>query len=341
MSSSNATASAFGWDFQINLGLYLIMDEDLSQIERFKIEGDTEDIEIYFRNSATKAPKFIQAKSQENPYSTSTTSAHLTNAINSLLSVSENYSEILYGTNIEIPILARVQKTFFEGSRSKFKYEELPDQFKGKIDTIINASLSQVDIENFRSRLAILKIRFFGEDNESRYRVVKEKVIDTLSSLGVANYKCNKIFESLQREFYQMPSKRLDYTIEELGLRIILLSIDSDENQSFEKLDIPEELVMRIKGEFSDYVSEKQLDFQFISQVVGDYRQYKITNPAIVQYQKIQSFINTCFKQYREYFLQRTANVEQELIDNIIKVVLYRILSNQFEIDTITERMAL
>ena len=185
----------------------------------------------------------------------------------------------------------------------------------------------------------ILKIRFFGEDNESRYRVVKEKVIDTLSSLGVANYKCNKIFESLQREFYQMPSKRLDYTIEELGLRIILLSIDSDENQSSEKLDIPEELVMRIKGEFSDYVSEKQLDFQFISQVVGDYRQYKITNPAIVQYQKIQSFINTCFKQYREYFLQRTVNVEQELIDNIIKVVLYRILSNQFEIDTITERM--
>ncbi|HGA1133669.1 TPA: hypothetical protein ACIRFQ_001812 [Streptococcus suis] len=63
MTSSNATPSAFGWDFQANLGLYLIMDEDLKQIKKFKIEGETEDIEIYYRDTTERKPKFIQAKS--------------------------------------------------------------------------------------------------------------------------------------------------------------------------------------------------------------------------------------------------------------------------------------
>lgn len=104
---TNATASAFGWDFQYNLALYLVMDQDLRQVEKFKVEGSTEDIEIYFRN---KEPIYIQAKSQENPHSKSTTTQHLTNAINSLINavskVNEEYSEVIYGNNIEIPIRA-------------------------------------------------------------------------------------------------------------------------------------------------------------------------------------------------------------------------------------------
>ncbi|MGT2895752.1 hypothetical protein ACVRZR_05150 [Streptococcus entericus] len=77
MSSSNATASAFGWDFQANLGLYLVMDDDLTQVEKFKIEGNTEDIEIYYRGNTGRKPSFIQAKAQENPRSDNTTSEHL------------------------------------------------------------------------------------------------------------------------------------------------------------------------------------------------------------------------------------------------------------------------
>lgn len=341
MTSTSAVASAFGWDFQVNLGLYLIMDEDLAQIEKFKIEGNTEDIEIYFRDPSVKGPIFVQAKSQENPYSSNTTTDHLSNAMNSLLNISENYSEILYGTNIEIPILARVQKNFFEGSRSKRKYNELPDQFKSKLDKFINASHVLINKEVFKSRLAILKISFFGEDNETRYRVVKEKVTDRLSSLGIDIYKCNKIFEGIQREFYQMPSKRLNYTIQDLGLKIILFSIDSEEIQSFNKLEIPEEFISRIKIEFSDYIAEKQLDFQFICQLVGDYKKYAMTTPEVPQSQKIQYFVNENFIKYNSYFLQKTSNVDSELIDCIIKVTLYRILSNRLEIDTIKERMSL
>lgn len=281
MTSSNATPSAFGWDFQANLGLYLIMDEDLKQIKKFKIEGETEDIEIYYRDTTERKPKFIQAKSQENPISDGTTSKHLSNALSSLLQVvtkvSGEYSELIYGTNIEIPIRARVKQKLFEGNRIKLYYKELPEQFQTKIDGIVDVSeITSEELMSFKERFSILKISFYGQDNETRYKVVQEKVTSKLRSLGIEQYKCNRIFYYFQKEFIQNASKRVEYSIEDLGLTIILFSFEDEENWSFNNLDIPEELISRIKAEFSNYILEKQLDFQFISQLVGDYKKYKL-----------------------------------------------------------------
>ncbi|HFI0304688.1 TPA: hypothetical protein ACGOVA_001880 [Streptococcus suis] len=346
MTSSNATSSAFGWDFQANLGLYLIMDEDLKQIKKFKIEGETEDIEIYYRDTTERKPKFIQAKSQEDPISDGTTSKHLSNALSSLLQVvtkvSGEYSELIYGTNIEIPIRARVKQKLFEGNRIKLYYKELPEQFQTKIDGIVDVSeITSEELMLFKERFSILKISFYGQDNETRYKVVQEKVTSKLRSLGIEQYKCNRIFYYFQKEFIQNASKRVEYSIEDLGLTIILFSFEDEENWSFNNLDIPEELISRIKAEFSNYILEKQLDFQFISQLVGDYKKYSMTTPYIPSSQKIQHFVNDNFSNYSDYFLQKTTNVNQELIDCIIKVTVYRILINRVGIETITEGMAL
>ncbi|MGU7943418.1 hypothetical protein ACS6X2_08760 [Streptococcus suis] len=346
MTSSNATPSAFGWDFQANLGLYLIMDEDLKQIKKFKIEGETEDIEIYYRDTTERKPKFIQAKSQENPISDGTTSKHLSNALSSLLQVvtkvSGEYSELIYGTNIEIPIRARVKQKLFEGNRIKLYYKELPEQFQTKIDGIVDVSeITSEELMSFKERFSILEISFYGQDNETRYKVVQEKVTSKLRSLGIEQYKCNRIFYYFQKEFIQNASKRVEYSIEDLGLTIILFSFEDEENWSFNNLDIPEELISRIKAEFSNYILEKQLDFQFISQLVGDYKKYSMTTPYIPSSQKIQHFVNDTFSNYSDYFLQKTTNVNQELIDCIIKVTIYRILINRVGIETITEGMAL
>ncbi len=66
-----------------------------------------------------------------------------------------------------------------------------------------------------------------------------------------------------------------------------------------------------------------------------------MTTPYIPSSQKIQHFVNDTFSNYSDYFLQKTTNVNQELIDCIIKVTVYRILINRVGIETITEGMAL
>ena len=45
--SSNATSSAFGWDFQSNAAIMLMLD-NIKEAFKVKVEGENEDVEITF-----------------------------------------------------------------------------------------------------------------------------------------------------------------------------------------------------------------------------------------------------------------------------------------------------
>ena len=45
MKSSNATASAFGWDFQSNAAIMLML-RNIEKASKVKVEGQSEDVEI-------------------------------------------------------------------------------------------------------------------------------------------------------------------------------------------------------------------------------------------------------------------------------------------------------
>lgn len=45
MAGTNASDSIFGWDFQINAAIILML-EDIENVQKVRVEGQTEDIEI-------------------------------------------------------------------------------------------------------------------------------------------------------------------------------------------------------------------------------------------------------------------------------------------------------
>lgn len=51
MSSRNASPSAFGWDFQVNSAL-LLMLENIKEAKRVRVEGADEDIEITLQDQS-------------------------------------------------------------------------------------------------------------------------------------------------------------------------------------------------------------------------------------------------------------------------------------------------
>ena len=53
ISNSNASASAFGWDFQANAAI-LLMLENIENAKSIKVEGRTEDIEITLNNNTCR-----------------------------------------------------------------------------------------------------------------------------------------------------------------------------------------------------------------------------------------------------------------------------------------------
>ena len=58
----NASASAFGWQFQINIAIYLMI-KYFGKFKEMKIEGEKEDNEISLNNSRKI---YAQAKSKQN-----------------------------------------------------------------------------------------------------------------------------------------------------------------------------------------------------------------------------------------------------------------------------------
>lgn len=62
MSNKNRNASAFGWQFQINIAIFLMI-KYFGKFKELKIEGIKEDIEIYLNNNKKV---YVQAKSKQN-----------------------------------------------------------------------------------------------------------------------------------------------------------------------------------------------------------------------------------------------------------------------------------
>lgn len=76
----NASSVAFGWDFQTNSAL-LLMLENIADAEKIRVEGDTEDIEITLQD---KSKIYAQAKSVSKPDDTSNVQKNLTKALETL-----------------------------------------------------------------------------------------------------------------------------------------------------------------------------------------------------------------------------------------------------------------
>ena len=68
MVSSNASASIFGWHFQINVAIYFFI-KYIADVESIRVEGETEDIELFLK-SGEKV--YIQSKA----YSSLGTNSH-------------------------------------------------------------------------------------------------------------------------------------------------------------------------------------------------------------------------------------------------------------------------
>lgn len=338
--NTNATSSAFGWDFQYNLALYLVMDQDLTQVEKFKVEGPTEDIEIYFRN---KEPIYIQAKAQEDPYSSSTTNQHLNNAINSLINavdkVNEKYSEVIYGNNIEIPIRANKYPNLFQGSRVNLSYVELPETHKKKIDSIFNKTNVVIDFEKLKQNIRILKITFHGSDDETRYRLIREKVIDRLDEIGFPRFKASKIFSNLQNEFKNNASQRIDLSIEKLGWLIILYSINVEESTVYEVFDIPQINEVSLKNDFSELILNRSLDFEFVTSVISEFNKFSLS--CTTRRDTVKIFINEHYSRYREDILNLHDGICGTLLDDLTKVILFQILSSHSDINSVRKGLSI
>lgn len=179
MSGRNASASAFGWDFQANSAI-LLMLENIKDAKRVRVEGADEDIEITLQD---QTKMYVQAKAVEKPDDTSHVIDKLTKALETLSDAAKNGDGSLftYVTNSSNPFNNQRTLSYFTG-RTHLSFDELPDVAQNKINEIIQKNeYTDLDVH----KLDVRVIPFYGNDLKNRYKEIQACVNEFLAEMNV------------------------------------------------------------------------------------------------------------------------------------------------------------
>lgn len=324
MTDRNAQAGAFGWDFQSNLALYFA-SKDLKSLSRVKVEGPTEDIELFYEDGRST---FIQAKSQLEPYNSSNTNSHLKNALKTLIDATSktDYSVLYYGSNISNPFVFKEFSGLFGVGATDYSFNELPPKIKAKIEKYVHeVSISEnLSLDKFDyNRLRITTLPFFGDDDETRYRVIKQRVENLLDSLGLKSPQINSIFTHYQLLFTQNSSKKINIYKKDFAWPIIVYSLDTTSDEFYEEfnLDVSEEDA--IESIYTGFIEKKTLEFTLFNEVSNHFLDFTESKSYQNKRNAAREFIDKhCLYYSRKIFYGKL----DDMSEPVTQLILWRII---------------
>lgn len=341
---TNATASVFGWDFQSNAAILLAL-KHIKDLESVKVEGNIDDIELYLKDNKRI---FAQAKSQEDPTPGSNTLTKLKDALRTLVNATNqsDYEKIIYISNIMNPLKSKDLDYFWGHQFTIYSYTELNNQAKQIIDNyVINLVENQhVDISSFDyNKLKICVFPFFGEDDETRYRIIYEAVKNFLASAKVSapDGIAEDVINYWQSIFFQNSATRnVKLQKEDLIWPVVVIeSTKSYYNDFFEDYDLGE--IDEINRKYSAFINKKTEQFEFITQVINDFNVFtnRNSNRKLKGRQAFEKFLETKWRNYDSLIINDL--VEPEIKEGVSKLVIIKILRNRYTINSVKEAAGL
>lgn len=315
MSDRNASASAFGWDFQANSAI-LLMLENIKEAKRVRVEGANEDIEITLQDH-TKI--YAQAKAVEKPDDTSHVIDKLTKALETLTDAAKkgDGSLFTYLTNSSNPFNNQRTLSYFTG-RTHLSFDELPDIAQNKIKDIITKNgYTDFDVHKMDIRV----IPFYGDDLKNRYKEIQACVNEFLAEVNVDGQGINaEIMEVWQRDLFQNATQS-DTTIsiskEKIIWPLIVLVVDKTAANEYKK-DFDDEEIEEIERKYRMIINQNTMSYKMISRVMSDFRKSK--KPQ-------KRFVADCWNEYLD--LVNVVEADESIKESLVKIILYRILTQR------------
>ena len=315
MSDRNASASAFGWDFQANSAI-LLMLENIKEAKRVRVEGANEDIEITLQDH-TKI--YAQAKAVEKPDDTSHVIDKLTKALETLTDAAKkgDGSLFTYLTNSSNPFNNQRSLSYFTG-RTHLSFDELPDIAQNKIKDIITKNgYTDFDVHKMDIRV----IPFYGDDLKNRYKEIQACVNEFLAEVNVDGQGINaEIMEVWQRDLFQNATQS-DTTIsiskEKIIWPLIVLVVDKTAANEHKK-HFDDEEIGEIERKYRMIINQNTMSYKMISRVMSDFRKSK--KPQ-------KRFVADCWNEYLD--LVNVVEADESIKESLVKIILYRILTQR------------
>lgn len=337
---TNATSSAFGWDFQSNAAILMAL-KNIKELLSLKVEGNIEDIEILLKDNKNI---YIQAKSQEDPTPGTNTYTKLKDGLKTLINASNqrDYERLIYISNINNPLKEKSLDYFWGNDYAIYKYSELKEDGQKVIDKYIQAAATKYNLDLSKldtAKLQLCAFPFFGEDQETRYRIISSSVKRFVNDAQLTEGLAEDLLSHWQNIFFQNSTqKKVKLTKEELVWPLVVLSSSvSEDNPFFEDYDHGQ--ITEIKAKYSKYINKKSEQFELVSKVSTDYNDFLKENRDLKRKIASQTFIDNHWSNYCS--MMENNRIDSEITEGIIRLVIVQILKNRFSIENVKKAAGL
>ena len=322
---TNASASAYGWVFQVGAGITLMLD-NLTEFTSMKMEGKNDDIEITLPSGKI----YAQAKSVIQMGNQSTASTNLSDALAMLESDNKNGDAIklIYITNIANPLSSKMVSAFQYEHVYDFSILSKKDQDKIK---------AKVSSDFPTEKLQIHILNFFGE-GDNKFANVKAKISEFLrDAIGDPSYSkrlMDSWFETFMVNCSDKPREENGLTLSknEIILPVIVLVIDRPlEENEFNRVcdyDDYEGLIQ----EYRYIIDRRVCDYTYLSKITGDFLQKR--NLVIYKENYKYEYVKSEWRQYEQDFETITDSWKREAV---IKLILLTVITRRHKIKQIKD----
>lgn len=353
----NASASAFGWQFQVDAAIFLFLYY-IDEVDEIVVEGKYQDIELLCKNSKHI---YAQAKSIHNG-SLDNRNTKLEDAIISLAKTPADLSkgdELLYISNYEAPIkrteifknkVVRLKNVADEKTEFKVQLERIVTKLKGVVKKAPAAKrpkyqelirrINAIDVDNFMVSAIYPYIN--TENPRDMFSEIENKINEILTiKFDIQSPYLQRFVQNLLTEWHEtflvnatMPNEKKHKKLskEELlwQIVVILSEINVDISDLFDN-EIDPDLI----DEYEMYYSQKSYyheRFSFFNKLMDDLKEYIKTNTGKTR----KDFIKERWQDYIDEYVE-FADYSELAKEYLIKKCLARLINNKNNIQKIVE----
>lgn len=330
----NASASAFGWEFQVNAAIVLFI-RYITDATNLKVEGEHDDIEIELADGNVV---YAQAKARANNDPGSGSTGRLDGALETLAADARenNYHSLIYVTNDDYPFGKSHAVSVLQGGGT-LKFNELPP----KIQKYVKQKGTKYGIDDKAYQaMEVSVIGYYGEDRDTKHKYIRKSIQDFLAHLSlhtrseVNDGQLRDQWGIMLRENAELPDAKASILKEDfIWPMVVMLCNTSKDDKFFEDYD--EDITNDIVNEYGSTIDYHSQKFEFVTKVYTDFDMFKKNHSGTSQ-QLRHEYASFSWENYvEELGLDEINDVETR--EAVVRLIIGKVLNRKSIVEAIKD----
>lgn len=326
--SRRANAVFFGFDFQVNAAIVLML-ENIQELDSLKLEGNYEDIEITLDNG-----EYILAQAKAVEKSSVDFQNVRQNLKKALISLSEgaykvNARQLILITNSPNPLNENESRNLFLGTAHR-DFSSLPESSQ----QLINKYLSDIADPLDTSKFMIQVLPFETDNDKEKYKIVKQEVDDFVGELNINISGVGKQLLTLWREsVFQNGSKSkasIKLTKKDVVWPILVIATDVNRCDDYFASKFDSAVYDEITNLYSELINSCCERYEFFIKVLCDYNEFRSAKKPN------EKCVDFALSKWEDYVQElKLDNADEETQRCLVQIVLYNIVKNRMTINKV------